>query len=79
MINYLNESSSFSGRYLSWMLIITIPRFIASKRRNILYQPSFHNRLVRTHGGHHLQMNLLTIFFSIKIMFRASHEIDEVT
>ena len=27
-------------------------------RRNILYQPTFHNRLVRTYGGHHLQMNL---------------------
>ena len=27
-------------------------------RGNILYQPTFHNRLVRTHRGHHLQKNL---------------------
>ena len=28
------------------------------QRRNILYQPTFHNRLVHTHGSHHLQLNL---------------------
>ena len=35
--------------------------------RNILYQPTFHNRLVRTHGGHHLQMNLNHFFLQSKL------------
>ena len=42
---------------------------------NILQQLTFHNRLVRTHRGHHLQMNLWIIIFSIEIMFHAKHEI----
>ena len=45
-----------------------------TKRRNILYQPSLHNRLVRT-----LTNESVDNFFSIKIMFGASHEIGEVT
>ena len=48
--------------------------------RNILYQPTFHNRLVRTHGGHPLQMYLqISFFFSIEIMFDAKHKINKMT
>ena len=43
--------------------------------RNIFKKLTFHNRLVCTHKGHHLQMNLDNLFSSIKIMFDAKIEL----